>query len=53
MKEFELKFSFDGTTLRVDYCDGTDVESATVKDRTELETAVLEHVHTALSEECG
>lgn len=53
MNEFELKLSFDGTTLHVDYCDGSDVESVWVPNQTELETVVLEHVRTALSEECG
>lgn len=53
MKEFELKLSFDGTTLHVDYCDGSDVEAVWVPNQTELEAVVLEHVRTALSEECG
>lgn len=50
MKEFELKLSFDGTTLHIDYCDGSDVESVRVPNQTELEAVILEHVRTALSE---
>lgn len=51
MHEFELKLSFHGGFLHVDYCDGSDVESVAVHDQAGLEAAVLEHVRTALSEE--
>ena len=51
MNEFELKLSFDGTTLHVDYCDGSDIEAVQITNQASLEAAVLEHVRTALSKE--
>lgn len=51
MNEFELKLSFHGGFLHVDYCDGSDVESVQITNQASLEAAILEHVRTALSEE--
>ena len=50
-KPFSLNLSFDGNFLFADYCDGSDVESAVISSRQELESLIAEHVSTAMSPE--
>jgi len=51
MKNFKLTFELNDGKLITDYHDGSDIESTAVTSQSDLESTVLDHVRTALSEE--
>lgn len=51
MNPFELKLTFDGCMLRIDYCDGSDKETRVCPTLEKLKAEIMEAVITATSPE--